>query len=163
MHRWSHPVYGLNVSFAGQVQRPERQGSKLVIRGTISLSYLWGLDRQKLSQLKKGNLGLIYPKKRRICAPAFCICRRDNQLLLVGVQITLDQANLLCRRNVLLRARLEDRQVTIPHCLKGRERDELEVSSILKRLTIDSGMLQISFGTYVTRNFRSVCTQMPAL
>ena len=42
--------------FGGQVHRPERQGSKLVIRGTnFHLRYVLGQGKLKLSQTKKGK------------------------------------------------------------------------------------------------------------
>jgi len=54
MHWWSHPVYGLNVSFGGQVHSPERHGSNLEINGThFTYGYLCGLDRQKVFATKK--------------------------------------------------------------------------------------------------------------
>ena len=56
-------MYGLKVSLDGQVQRPERQGSKFVIKGTFSLWSIWYLGRQKVSPIKKGNFGSLPFKK----------------------------------------------------------------------------------------------------
>jgi len=50
-------VYGLKVSLDGQVQRPERQGSKLVIKGTFSLMATITSGKQKVSPTKRGMTG----------------------------------------------------------------------------------------------------------
>jgi hypothetical protein len=53
MHWWSHPVYGLNVSLGGQLQRPLCHGSNFVIKGTFfPLSYICGWDEQKVFAIK---------------------------------------------------------------------------------------------------------------